>query len=445
MSATETNPGISATAATAAPTVDAINKVNPPDKHIWGIYIALCALSIIELYSASSREIAAFGIYYPLLRHVAQLAVGLLIILALQRVHYRWFIPLTPVFVLLSVGMMIYVLLFGEVINGARRAFSLPFISVQPSEFIKLSAVLTCALVLSRTQLKKSSGIRNKGIITVAVAILCFGALLFNQGLTNTILLMAISVSMMLIGYIEWKKLGLVLLIYACVGGGALAVKLLHKSAKEAPVTEQMAATPGSETASQKTDRSGVWTDRLGTFFDSIPPYQRKITSDNRQEMFSYMAQAHGGLVGVMPGNSRETSRLPLAFSDYIFAIIVEDWGFLGGVGVMILYLWLLARAGSITRRCSQAFPAFLVTGMAVMITFQALFHMAIVTGVFPVSGQPLPLFSKAGTSILITSIAFGIMLSVSRYAVRSGKRQEIKDEASALPENIRADNPAQF
>lgn len=144
---------------------------------------------------------------------MAQLAIGLLIILALQRVHYRWFIPLTPVFVMLSVGMMIYVLLFGEVINGARRAFSLPFISVQPSEFIKLSAVLMCALVLSRTQLKKSAGIRNKGIVTVAVGILCFGALLFNQGLTNTILLMAISVSMMLIGYIEWKKLGLVLLI----------------------------------------------------------------------------------------------------------------------------------------------------------------------------------------------------------------------------------------
>lgn len=425
-----TEPNAGATSPAAMPATDtAANTVNPPDKHIWGIYIALCALSIIELYSASSREIAAFGIYYPLLRHVAQLAVGLLIILALQRIHYRWFIPLTPVFVLLSVGMMIYVLLFGEVINGARRAFSLPFISVQPSEFIKLSAVLTCALVLSRTQLKKSSGIRNKGIITVAVAILCFGALLFNQGLTNTILLMAISVSMMLIGYIEWRKLGLVLLIYACVGGGALAVKLIHNSA-------------GTEA---KVDRSGVWTDRLGTFFDSIPPYQRKITSDNRQEMFSYMAQAHGGLVGVMPGNSRETSRLPLAFSDYIFAIIVEDWGFLGGVGVMILYLWLLARAGSIARRCSQAFPAFLVTGMAVMITFQALFHMAIVTGVFPVSGQPLPLFSKAGTSILITSIAFGIMLSVSRYAVRSGKRQEIKDEASILPENIRADNPAQF
>lgn len=295
MPVTETNAGAAASPA-AVPAADTVlNTVNPPDKHIWGIYIALCALSIIELYSASSREIAAFGIYYPLIRHVAQLAIGLLIILALQRVHYRWFIPLTPVFVMLSVGMMIYVLLFGEVINGARRAFSLPFISVQPSEFIKLSAVLMCALVLSRTQLKKSAGIRNKGIVTVAVGILCFGALLFNQGLTNTILLMAISVSMMLIGYIEWKKLGLVLLIYACVGGGALAVKLLHKSDKETVTTEQVSA--AAATGMQKeTDRSGVWTDRLGTFFDSIPPYQRKITSDNRQEMFSYMAQAHGGL-----------------------------------------------------------------------------------------------------------------------------------------------------
>ncbi|MDE7442941.1 MAG: FtsW/RodA/SpoVE family cell cycle protein, partial [Muribaculaceae bacterium] len=383
-------------------------------------YIALIILSIIELYSASSREVAQFGIYYPLLRHVGQLFVGFLIIIGLQRLHYRWFIPLIPLFVIGSVVMMVYVLFFGEIINGARRAFSLPFISVQPSEFIKLSSVLLCALVLSRTQLKKDSQIRDRGILIVSISVLLFGGLLFTQGLTNTILLMAISLSMMLIGYIEWKKLGIVIMIYGVMAGGALAYKLTHHDKKESQQTEQMAATPGlNNNATGSPDRSGVWQDRLANYRNPIPPYERPITSENRQEMLSYIAQAHGGVHGVIPGNSREASRLPLAFSDYIFAIIVEDWGFIGGTFVMILYLWLLARAGSIARRCSQAFPAFLVTGMAVMIAFQALFHMAIVTGVFPVSGQPLPLFSKAGTSILITSIAFGIMLSVSRYAVR--------------------------
>lgn len=416
---------------------------NKADVHIWGIYFALVAISIVELYSASSREIASSGIYYPLIRHVGQLFVGFLIILGLQRLHYRWFIPLIPLFVIASVGMMIYVLFFGEVINGARRAFTLPFISVQPSEFIKLSAVLVCALVLSRTQLKKDPRVRSRGVWIVTGCILLFGGLLFTQGLTNTILLMAISISMMCIGYIRWKNLIMVLLVYALVGMAGMAAKFMLKERRDAAEN----STAQTELVENKvsTDRSKTWKSRIDSFMNPTPPYMREITSANRQEMFSYMAQANGGIHGVLPGNSRESARLPLAFSDYIFAIIVEDWGLIGGFFVMVLYLWLLVRAGSIAGRCSQAFPAFLVTGMAVLITFQALFHMAIVTGVFPVSGQPLPLFSKAGTSILITSIAFGIMLSVSRYAVRNGKKQAIRAEAEALPESIRADNPAQF
>ncbi len=199
--------------------------------------------------------------------------------------------------------------------------------------------------------------------------------------------------------------------------------------------------------ATQEVDRSSTWSARLDRYLgDGKPKYEQPITADNRQEMYAYMAQANGGLTGVGPGKSREASRLPLAFSDFIFAIVVEDLGLWGGMFVLLLYLWLLARASSIASRCSRAFPALLVIGMAVMIVYQALFHMAIVTGLGPVSGQPLPLISKGGTSILVTSIAFGVMLSVSRYAVRSGsKRQDIKNEMDSLPEQLRAENPTQL
>lgn len=143
-----------------------------------------------------------------------------------------------------------------------------------------------------------------------------------------------------------------------------------------------------------------------------------------------------------MPGNSRETARLPLAFSDYIYAIIVEEMGLVGGICILVLYLWLLARAARIANRCQTLYPALLVIGMAVFITFQAIFHMCIVTGVFPVSGQPLPLISKGGTSILITSMALGIMLSVSRFAARKGQSTEIKEEMKVLDDNVSAANP---
>lgn len=174
----------------------------------------------------------------------------------------------------------------------------------------------------------------------------------------------------------------------------------------------------------------------------NMPKYEQDITDKNAQEMYAYMAQARGGLIGVGPGNSRETSRLPLAFSDYIYSIIIEETGLAGAAFVLFLYLLLLGRASSIASRCSRAFPALLVIGMAVTVVMQALFHMAIVTGVFPVSGQPLPLISKGGCSILMVSVAFGIMLSVSRYAVRgSDKKTNIRREINALPEEISGDN----
>lgn len=410
------------------------------DKHIWGIIISLCLVSVIELYSASSREVASstLGVYGPILRHCFMLFVGIIIILSLQRIHYRWFIPFIPVFAVVSAAMMVYVLLCGDIINGARRSFTLFGIMIQPAEFLKLSSVLVIALVMSRMQ--EPRGVKTKGVLICAVSVIIFGGLLFTQGLTNTILLMAISLSVMLIGGVQWSKFLVVLLCYGVVAGGAMVYKIYSAEKRAEEVVE------GTVSQKKEEDRSLTWTARLERFTnDSIPKYDQKITAENRQEMYSYFAQANGGLFGVFPGNSREAARLPLAFSDYIYSIIIEDMGFVGGLFVLALYLWLLLRASNIAGRCSRAFPAMLVLGIAVMIVFQALFHMAIVTGVFPVSGQPLPLISKGGSSILITSIAFGMMLSVSRYAVRSKSKKEINKEISVLPKEVSAENPAQF
>lgn len=408
------------------------------DKYIWGIYIALCVISIIELYSASSREVAAAGVYGPIIRHCMMLGMGAILTIGISRVPYKWFMPLAPIVALVGVGLMVYVMLFGEIVNGARRSFELCGIAIQPAEIIKLASVLMVALIMSRNQM--TQGVRTKGVFWAALLVVIFGGLLFPQGLTNFILLMSISCSMMLIGGVQMRKMFVVFLCYILLGGGALAYKVFDdiapQSTQPTEVVEEKAAD----------DRSATWMARLDRYFgDSIPKYDKPITAENRQEMYSYMAQANGGVIGVFPGNSRETARLPLAFSDYIFAIVIEDLGLVGGIVLLIIYLALLLRAGNIASQCSRAFPALLVMGMAVMICLQALFHMGITTGVLPVSGQPLPLISKGGTSILITSVAFGIMLSVSRFAVTSGKKQEIKQELNVLPEALHADNPTQL
>lgn len=416
------------------------------DKYIWAIYIAILVISVIELYSASSREVTATNVFAPLLRHGQMLVLGAIFTILISRMHYRWLYPLTPIFVTLTILLGVYVLFKGDIINGARRSTTLLGIAIQPAELLKLAVVLVIARVMSRQQADR--GVRTAGVAWSAAIVLLCGGLLFSQGLTNTLLLMGISFAMMLIAGVEWKKFFCVLLAYGVVGAGAMIMK--HESKPNYSPEEWTYITENGKDYSGKTvtiTRSGTQQNRIARWLgnDSVAKYDEPITSENRQEQYSYMAQANGGLIGNLPGNSRETARLPLAFSDYIFAIVIEDWGFVGGLILLALYLWLLTRAGAIASRCSRVFPALLVMGMAVLIVLQALFHMAIVTGVFPVSGQPLPLISKGGSSILATSIAFGIMLSVSRFAVQSNKKREIDAEILTLPADMSAENPSKL
>lgn len=401
------------------------------DKHIWGIYIALVVISLIELYSASSREVTEGHIMTPLFRHALLLGIGCIIMLGLQRVHYKVFYRLTWVIVIFSILAAIYTMFFGQIINGARRSFSVGLFNVQSSELLKFSAALLIARVIGNGQTKINGrpDVTRKAVTIVAAAVLLFSALMINQGLTNTILLMAISLSLMLIGGVSWKKFWTVILAYAILGCVYLGFTALKSAWSEEKETTEVVAG-----ASTEIDRSRTRWLRVKKYF-ATDKYNDTITSENQQEQYSYIAQANGGVFGVMPGNSRETARLPLAFSDYIYAIIVEDLGLIGGLVVISLYLMLLARAGRVGTQCRKAFPTLLIIGMAVFIVYQALFHMAIVTGVFPVSGQPLPFISKGGSSVIISSVALGIMLSVSRYASR-------RDEKTESEEKSLADNP---
>ncbi|MDE6164754.1 MAG: FtsW/RodA/SpoVE family cell cycle protein, partial [Muribaculaceae bacterium] len=332
----------------AAPQPKAEPLPGQQDKYFWAIYLMLVVISVIELYSASSREVVAGNVYLPIIRHAVMLGAGFVIILILSRIPYQKLIKFIPIFVVGSIVMMIYVLIAGDIINGARRSFSFAGINIQPSEFLKLSAVLIIALVMSRTQLGKNEETRTRGVKIVAAMVLIMGGLLFTQGLTNTILLMAISFSMMIVGGIQLKKLGAVLIVYVLVAGAAYLVK--------------------EHNADVRVGRQTTWVERMKRFTDkSVPKYEQPIDANNRQEMYAYMAQANGGIFGVMPGNSRETSRLPLAFSDYIFSIVVEDLGLLGGLLLLAIYLSLLAHAGHVASQCRRAFPAMLVIGCALM------------------------------------------------------------------------------
>lgn len=403
------------------------------DRFIWGIYLMLLFISVIELFSASSSEVQGSNVYAPLIRHCIFLGIGLALVIWLQNIHFGYFSRFASTIAILSLALLVFSSFFGADINGAQRAIKIAGFTIQPPEIVKLTIIIWLATILSKNQ--RPGGVSTAAVVKVAVIVVVFAGILWINGLTNTILIMGVSICMMLIGGIQWKKLAAVGAVYAAAALVLVAVKYVTPSSTEFDQA-------GGGTTEQTVGRQVTHKERIKRHIAGVHPSD-PIDDYNRQVVFAKMAQANGGLMGQGPGNSRENARLPLAFSDYIYSIVVEDTGFIGGIALLVLYLLLLARAGAIAYKCNRAFPAFLIMGCAVLIVFQALVHMAIVTGLFPVSGQPLPFISKGGTSVVVMSMAIGIMLSVSRFAVTNTDKKANQAELEALPEELQTANYA--
>ncbi len=409
------------------------------DPYIWGIYILLVVISIIELYSASAAEVVSTNVYAPLIRHGMFLGIGFVLLYLIQRMHYGYITRFAGVIGVLSWLALAYSTFMGVEINGAQRAFMLGPFTVQPPEIVKLTVIIWLATILAKSQ--KRHDVKTSGIVYSAIIVAAFGGLLALNGLTNTLLVMVVSVSMFLICGIPLRKILIVIGIYAVLFGlFYLFTKVMNKSSEFDKVgqTEQvMPDTGGDHSLGSQTQIN-----RITRHIRGVHP-EDELNDINRQVIMAKLAQARGGVFGKGIGNSRESVRLPLAFSDYIYSIVIEESGLIGGLFLMLLYLLLLARAGYVAYNVTRALPAFLILGCAILIVFQALVHMAIVTGLFPVSGQPLPLISKGGTSVLVMSAAIGIMLSVSRYATRQkeGKSEKANDEARHLGDDMNAIN----
>ena len=405
------------------------------DRFIWGIYLMLLFISVIELFSASSSEVQGSNVYAPLIRHCIFLGIGLALVIWLQNIHFGYFSRFASTIALLSLGLLVFSTLFGAEINGAQRSINIAGFTIQPPEIVKITIIIWLATILGKNQ--QPGGVSTGAVVKVAIIVIVFAGILWINGLTNTILIMGVSICMFLIGGIQWKKLAAVGAVYMAA---ALVLIMVKYATPSATGVEEVGGARTEQTSGG--GRQVTHIERFKRHIAGVHPSD-PIDDYNRQVVFAKMAQANGGLLGQGPGNSRENARLPLAFSDYIYSIVVEDTGFIGGIALLMLYLLLLARAGAIAYKCNRAFPAFLIMGCAVLIVFQALVHMAIVTGVFPVSGQPLPFISKGGTSVVVMSMAIGIMLSVSRFAVTNTDKKANQAELEALPEELQTANYA--
>lgn len=400
-----------------------IGNIFKGDKVIWMVFFFLCMISIIEVYSASSSLSYKSGNYMaPVIRHIGLLFLGLGTMICMLKVKCKYFKIVTPFVIFPSLGLLIWVLIAGQSTNGASRWINLVGIQFQPSEIAKGAVVLVVAQILSAMQTQ--NGAERRAFKYVLTACCPFIILIGIENLSTAMLLCITILCMMIIGRVPMSQIGKLVgsvLIFICVVfAGVMIVGEDKENGKpENTLTENInekEEAPGM--AEKMFHRADTWKARIDKFINSKPVAPEDVDLDkDAQVAHANIAIASSNIVGKGPGNSVERDFLSQAFSDFIYAIIIEEMGLWGAFFVAFLYIILLFRAGRIANRCENTFPAFLCMGLAIMLVIQALFNMAVAVGLAPVTGQPLPLISRGGTSTIINCLYLGIILSISRTA----------------------------
>lgn len=398
------------------------------DKVIWMVFFFLCIISVVEVYSASSQLTYKGGSYLaPVLKHVGILFLGIFFMVVTLNIKCKYFKIVTPFLLILSFLTLIWVYFAGQSTNGAQRWISLIGIQFQPSEIAKGTMVLATAQILSAMQTE--NGADKNAFRYVLITCLFIIPLIMLENLSTAVLLCAIIFMMMIIGRVSFRQLGRLLgiatLLVVCL---FVLVMLVGEDHGEAVAGKTM--TEQTDTVKQQTTgikkvfhRFDTWKSRINKFADKkqIAPEDVDLDKD-AQIAHANIAIASSNVVGKGPGNSDERDFLSQAFSDFIYAIIIEEMGIEGAFFVAILYIILLFRTGRIAHRCENTFPAFLAMGLALLLVTQAIFNMCVAVGLAPVTGQPLPLVSKGGTSTIINCIYIGAILSISRSAKKTSE-----------------------
>lgn len=397
------------------------------DKTFWWLFLTLIVVAVIALFSASSTLVymhhSALG---PIGQQMFFIVLGIAAAFGIQYIPSYWVRFGGYVLLVVSTLLVYSTMIPGNplvvTINGASRWVRLAGITFQPSELAKLSLIIVVADQLARIRTeadKKKYFLRT--LIIAGVVMLPVMA----SNLSTAVLIGLIIFCLWILARIPWQY------TMSVVGIAVVALVLGYC------IVEFGFVRPGRQMHGPF-KRATTWVGRIDRHFEHDDGSKYVLTDDNIQEVYSAVAIARGGAspLGVLPGNSKERDYLPLAFADYIFAIIVEESGVLGAGFLIFLYLAILFRACNVSSRYSDM-PAMLMTmGLALMITCQALISMLVAVGLGPVTGQPLPLISRGGTSVLITSVYFGIMMGVSReqMALRERVQETITESQDDVP-----------
>jgi cell division protein FtsW len=378
------------------------------DRVIWTVIIILSVVSLLSVYSStgSLAYLKASGdTFYFLFRQFKYIILGLSVIIFFQLIPYRIFSKLSIPFLFIAIVLLLITLVKGQDINEASRWLSIPGTSntFQPSEFAKFALIMYIARVLGNNQnnLQDFKGVFLK--LVGAISLVC--VLILPSNLSTAAIVFTVSFILLFIGRIPARYL----FLFVGTGIAGLALFLLLS------------------TAMSKEGRISTWKNRI----------ERYVTGegDNFQADQAKVAIVRGGMLPNGPGTSTQRMLLPHPYSDFIFAIIVEEYGsVIGGLLLVSMYLWLLFRTGLIVRRTKSTFGAFLAFGLSLGLVFQAFVNMGVAVGLLPVTGQTLPLVSMGGSSMLFTSMALGMILSIS-WGVEKEMAAQAEEEAAAAEE----------
>ncbi|MDR0691971.1 MAG: FtsW/RodA/SpoVE family cell cycle protein [Prevotellaceae bacterium] len=356
------------------------------DKVIWLMIALLCLLSILAIYSSVGAKEAFM---MPLLKQSALVLASFAAIYLSHRIPIGWYRQLAIPFLTVSVVLLIITPFIGEEIRGATRAISLFGITFNPADFAKIGVILYLAKVMESEALSSFKEFAWKILAPVAVVFL----LILWSSTSAALLLLMVVFLILVVGEIKAAFLLRTVIIAVAVVGLYFA--------------------DGATT--QLLPRSGTALNRIADFLSADDAADGNKNRKDEQIDYSEMAIATGGIVGKGPGRSTQRYVLSQAYSDFIYAVIIEEYGLVGGTGVLVVYLVLLFRAVVIARSCTRVFSMLIVLGFVLSVVFQAMLNMCVAVGLTPVTGQPLPLVSLGGSSLLSISFSLGIVLAVSR------------------------------
>ena len=397
------------------------------DKVIWATVLLLVLVSLLVVYSATGS--LAYKMYKGntevyLFKQIAFIGIGFCIIYFAHRVNYTIYSRIAKVLFLLSIPLLFYTLFFGVTLNEGSRWIKLPIINMtmQTSDLAKLALFMFLARLLSR----KQNVIKDfkKGFLPVIIPVGIVCLLIAPANLSTALLLGASCMLLLFIGRVSTKHLALVIgAALVPVIALVMAATIKHKSVAEEEVASAGAA---KETSSKLTARVDTWISRVEGFMYG----GKEANTDNMYQVNqAKIAIATGGALGLGPGNSLARNYLPQAYNDFIYAIIIEEYGLLGGAFMIFIYLVFLYRSIRLFKRCPYAFGAFLALGLSFTLVIQAMANMAVNVNLFPVTGVTLPLVSMGGSSFLFTCLSIGIILSVARNVEQLEGKQRAAEE----------------